>query len=143
LSSAATTTLINRLEREGLVRRVCDTADRRKILVELTDAALQQAHLLYGVLAAEGARLLAATPTSSSLCSAITSRPRESSPTSSAIGLPTSHWAGRRRRNKLTSPLGRAVLAATISDSARAEPEIAEIEQQLICRPVAACPADD
>src|SRR5215831_15573601 len=31
----------------------------------------------------------------------------------------------------LTSPLGRAVLAATISDSARAEPEIAEIEQRF------------
>src|SRR5262245_43291301 len=31
----------------------------------------------------------------------------------------------------LTSPLGRAVLAATISDAARAEPEIAEIEQRF------------
>src|ERR1700682_5736696 len=30
----------------------------------------------------------------------------------------------------LTSPLGRAVWAATISDAARAEPEIAEIEQR-------------
>jgi len=31
----------------------------------------------------------------------------------------------------LTSPLGRAVLAATISDAARARPEIAEIEQNF------------
>src|SRR5215471_17564471 len=31
----------------------------------------------------------------------------------------------------LTSPLGQAVLAATISDAARAEPEIAEIEQRF------------
>jgi AcrR family transcriptional regulator len=31
----------------------------------------------------------------------------------------------------LTSPLGRAVLAATISDAARAQPEIAEIEQRF------------
>jgi hypothetical protein len=31
----------------------------------------------------------------------------------------------------LTSPLGGAVLAATISDAARAEPEIAEIEQRF------------
>jgi AcrR family transcriptional regulator len=31
----------------------------------------------------------------------------------------------------LTSPLGRAVLGATISDAARAEPEIAEIEQRF------------
>jgi AcrR family transcriptional regulator len=31
----------------------------------------------------------------------------------------------------LTSPVGRAVLAATISDAARAEPEIVEIEQRF------------
>jgi AcrR family transcriptional regulator len=31
----------------------------------------------------------------------------------------------------LTSPLGRAVLGATISDAARAEPEIAEVEQRF------------
>ncbi len=31
----------------------------------------------------------------------------------------------------LTSPLGRAVLAATISDAARAQPELAEIEQRF------------
>jgi DNA-binding MarR family transcriptional regulator len=59
LSSPATTALIDRLERKGFVRRVRDTADRRKILVELTDAAQQQAQQLYGVLAADGARLLA------------------------------------------------------------------------------------
>src|SRR3979411_2911783 len=36
LTSAATTTLVDRLERRGLVRRVRDAADRRKVLVEMT-----------------------------------------------------------------------------------------------------------
>src|SRR5215211_5601905 len=42
LSSAATTTLIDRLERRGLVRRIRDTADRRKVLVEMTQTGWQQ-----------------------------------------------------------------------------------------------------
>ena len=59
LSSAAATALVDRLERKGFVRRVRDTVDRRKILVELTDAAQDQTRLLYGPLVVDGARLLA------------------------------------------------------------------------------------
>src|ERR687891_389561 len=36
LSTAATTTLIDRLERRGLVRRVRDPHDRRRVVVEMT-----------------------------------------------------------------------------------------------------------
>lgn len=39
LSSPAVTGLVDRLEAAGLVRRVRDTADRRRVRVELTDAA--------------------------------------------------------------------------------------------------------
>src|SRR5919202_3126802 len=58
LSSAATTTLLDRLERRGLVRRVRDAADRRKVLVEMTELGWQQTGAFYGPLAEEGARLL-------------------------------------------------------------------------------------
>lgn len=39
VTGASVTSLVDTLERKGLVRRVRDTADRRVILVELTDAA--------------------------------------------------------------------------------------------------------
>jgi DNA-binding MarR family transcriptional regulator len=43
LSTGATTTMLDRLEAAGLVRRVRDEADRRRVLVEITDRAV--AHL--------------------------------------------------------------------------------------------------
>jgi DNA-binding MarR family transcriptional regulator len=58
LSSAATTTLLDRLERRGLVRRVRDPSDRRKVLIVMTDLGRRQTGALYGPLAREGARLL-------------------------------------------------------------------------------------
>ena len=58
LSSAATTTLLDRLERRGLVRRVPDPSDRRKVLVEMSDLGRRATGDLYGPLAREGARLL-------------------------------------------------------------------------------------
>jgi DNA-binding MarR family transcriptional regulator len=39
LSTGAVTTVIDRLERKGLVRRLRDTADRRRVVVELTEGA--------------------------------------------------------------------------------------------------------
>lgn len=58
LSGAATTTLLDRLEEKGYIRRVRDTVDRRKVLVELTpDGAMRLAEL-YGPLAEEGEGLL-------------------------------------------------------------------------------------
>jgi DNA-binding MarR family transcriptional regulator len=58
LSGAATTTLVDRLEQRGYVRRVRDTADRRKVLVELTPDGTRMIGQLYGPLAAEGPSLL-------------------------------------------------------------------------------------
>lgn len=58
LSSAATTTLLDRLERKGYVRRQRDTVDRRKVLIELTPAGRAQIDELYGPLAREGGQLL-------------------------------------------------------------------------------------
>jgi DNA-binding MarR family transcriptional regulator len=59
LSTAATTSLVDRLERRGLVRRVADPADRRKVLIEMTELGARQVGELYGPIAEEGARLLA------------------------------------------------------------------------------------
>ena len=58
LSSAATTTLLDRLERKGFVRRERDTVDRRKVLIGLTPAGLESVDKFYGPLAREGAELL-------------------------------------------------------------------------------------
>jgi DNA-binding MarR family transcriptional regulator len=58
LTSAATTTLLDRLERRGLVRRVRDATDRRKVLVEMTELGWQQTNAYYIPLAQEGARML-------------------------------------------------------------------------------------
>jgi len=58
LSSAATTTLLDRLERKRLVQRIRDTADRRKVLVELTPYGEVLVQQLYGPLVVEGSTLL-------------------------------------------------------------------------------------
>lgn len=58
LSSAATTTLLDRLEGRGLIQRQRDTRDRRRIVVELTPEAGRQIDSLYGPLQQEGGRLL-------------------------------------------------------------------------------------
>jgi DNA-binding MarR family transcriptional regulator len=57
LSSAATTALIDRLERKGDVRRIADPADRRRVLVEMTPAGRERVGRFYGPLVAEGAAL--------------------------------------------------------------------------------------
>jgi DNA-binding MarR family transcriptional regulator len=58
LSSAATTTLLDRLERRGLLRRIRDTTDRRKVLVELTEFGQAEVLQCYGPLVTEGSELL-------------------------------------------------------------------------------------
>ncbi len=50
--------MVDRLERRGLVRRVRDAVDRRKVLVELTKHGARQAGEYYAPLAQEGARML-------------------------------------------------------------------------------------
>jgi DNA-binding MarR family transcriptional regulator len=58
LSTAATTTLLDRLEGRGLLRRVRDTADRRKVLVQMTAAGEQLTAECYAPLVQEGGLLL-------------------------------------------------------------------------------------
>jgi DNA-binding MarR family transcriptional regulator len=58
LSSAATTALVDRLEQKGFVRRVRDDVDRRRVLVEITGAAIERGRELYGPLVEDGGRLL-------------------------------------------------------------------------------------
>ncbi len=50
LTSGAVTALLDRLEAAGYVRRIRDTTDRRRILVELTETARQGAAEVYGPL---------------------------------------------------------------------------------------------
>lgn len=60
LSPAAMTTLIDRLERKGYVRRVRDGADRRRVFVELTDLARKFAWEAYGPVAQDTREVLRA-----------------------------------------------------------------------------------
>jgi DNA-binding MarR family transcriptional regulator len=62
LSAAATTTLIDRLERKGFARRVADPVDRRRVLVEMTASGADRVGRLYGPLVLEGQGLLADIP---------------------------------------------------------------------------------
>lgn len=48
LSPGATTTLLDRLEDKGLARRTRDTADRRRVLVEVTPELRKRSEQLYG-----------------------------------------------------------------------------------------------
>ena len=52
LSPGAVTTVLDRLERMGLVTRIRDEADRRRVLVELTPKARELAFRVYGPVAA-------------------------------------------------------------------------------------------
>lgn len=59
LSSAATTTLIDRLERKGFVQRVRDPVDRRRVLVEMTPQGRRRVYRYYGPIVEEGNDLFA------------------------------------------------------------------------------------
>ncbi|MEU2543880.1 MarR family transcriptional regulator [Streptomyces roseolus] len=58
LSPAATTTVIDRLERAGFVTRSRDAANRRRVLVVATEAARTAEHEVYGPLGEAGASAL-------------------------------------------------------------------------------------
>jgi DNA-binding MarR family transcriptional regulator len=51
LSPAAVTTVLDRLEGHGYVRRVRDSADRRRVMVEVTEQMVEITERLYGPLA--------------------------------------------------------------------------------------------
>jgi DNA-binding MarR family transcriptional regulator len=57
LTSGATTRMLDRLERIGYVRRLTDTGDRRRVLVELTPRARKLAAEFYGSFEHAGAGL--------------------------------------------------------------------------------------
>src|SRR5690242_6188191 len=59
LSAAATTSMIDRLERKGLVRRVPHATDRRQTVVEMTEQGHALSWQLYGPLVEAGIPLLA------------------------------------------------------------------------------------
>ena len=59
LRPAATTALIDRLTRKGLVERVRTAADRRQVLVQMTRQGSEQTGALYMPLVEEGQRLMA------------------------------------------------------------------------------------
>jgi DNA-binding MarR family transcriptional regulator len=61
LSPAATTTLLDRLEEKGYARRTRDTADRRRVLVEVTPEIRRRGEALYGPPEAAGDALAAYT----------------------------------------------------------------------------------
>src|SRR5206468_698887 len=58
LSTAATTSMIDRLERQGFVRRRRDASDRRQVIVEMTEQGQAQTWGLYGPLVELGVPLL-------------------------------------------------------------------------------------
>lgn len=58
LSAAATTSLIDRLERKDFVRRRRHDSDRRHVLVEFTERGLERVGALYGPLVADGSPIL-------------------------------------------------------------------------------------
>ena len=59
LTSGAITAVLDRLEEADLVRRVRDTADRRRVMVEVVPDLLQRSMPIYGPIIADGARDMA------------------------------------------------------------------------------------
>ncbi len=57
LSAGAMTTALDRLERAGYARRVRDSGDRRRVMVELTSEAIRAAEAFYSEHVAEAERL--------------------------------------------------------------------------------------
>ncbi len=60
LTAGAVTGVIDRLERAGFARRVRDATDRRRVMVEVTDAFYARADRIWGPLAADWHSALAA-----------------------------------------------------------------------------------
>ena len=59
LSTGAVTTVLDRLERVGYVRRTRDSSDRRRVLVEVTPAGHQLGGEIFGPLIADSRAMLA------------------------------------------------------------------------------------
>jgi DNA-binding MarR family transcriptional regulator len=59
LTTAAVTSVLDRLERAGYARRVRDQEDRRQVIVEVTPLLLERAGLIWGPLGDEAKAALA------------------------------------------------------------------------------------
>ena len=59
LTPAAVTALIDRLEARGLLTRTRSLEDRRKVVIEATDAARELSAHYYGAIAREGEKVIA------------------------------------------------------------------------------------
>ena len=59
LTTGAVTAVVDRLERVGLVRRVPDPGDRRRVLVEVTPKLAEVSAPVFGPLGQEGAEWIA------------------------------------------------------------------------------------
>ncbi|MGH8976236.1 MAG: MarR family transcriptional regulator [Acidimicrobiia bacterium] len=59
LTTGAMTTLLDRMERIGYLRRTPHPSDRRRVMVELTDKMRRRIHEIYAPVGVEGAELLA------------------------------------------------------------------------------------
>jgi DNA-binding MarR family transcriptional regulator len=59
LRAAATTALIDRLTRKGLVERVTSDADRRQVIVRMTAKGSEETFALYRPLVEEGRKIMA------------------------------------------------------------------------------------
>lgn len=59
LTTGAVTAVLDRMEQVGYARRVRDTKDRRRVLVELTDKAREESWAIYGPLGEDWNRFLA------------------------------------------------------------------------------------
>lgn len=57
LTSGSVTALVDRLEKAGYVSRVRDEGDRRRVFVELTDAATEAIDAIWGPLGRDGTAL--------------------------------------------------------------------------------------
>src|SRR5918996_4743315 len=58
LTTGAMTTLLDRMERSGYLRRAPHPSDRRRVMVELTDKMRRRIHEIYAPVGEEGAELL-------------------------------------------------------------------------------------
>jgi DNA-binding MarR family transcriptional regulator len=67
LTAGAVTGVIDRLEGAGFARRVSDASDRRRVIVEVTDAFYERAGRIWGPMAADWHRALGARFTASEL----------------------------------------------------------------------------
>lgn len=57
-STGSVTAMVDRLERLGYVTRTPDPADRRKVVIRVSEPAREKAHAIYGPVAAAGAQIL-------------------------------------------------------------------------------------